>query len=106
MSDDCVDFSVLIGASRTSWDIGQSVSATQLLLTLARALSQLYHNSDDPWLPKFTVRLVSWGGADVNDRGMMEFIEVLLSTATGTNDLPLIQRGTRGIQTTVENSLV
>jgi len=71
-----VDFSVLIGARRTSWATGQSVNGTHLLLTVARALSRLFHNADNLWLPKFTVRLVSWGGADVGDRGMTEFIEV------------------------------
>jgi len=71
-----VDFSVVIGASRTSWDVGRSVNGTTLLLAIARGLSWLFHNSDNTWIPKYTVRLVSWGGADINDRGMSEFIEV------------------------------
>ena len=69
---------MLIGASRTSLDVGKSMNGTSLLLAVARGLSQLFNSSDNLWIPKYTVRLVSWGGADINDRGMMEFIEVLL----------------------------
>jgi len=68
---------VLIGASHASWDVGKAVNGTSLLLAVGRGLSELFHNSDDLWIPKYTVRLVSWGGADINDRGMTEFIEVL-----------------------------
>jgi len=71
-----VDFSVVIGASRTSWDVGRSVNGTRLLLAVARGLSQLFHNADNLWIPKYTVRLVSWGGHDIGDRGMTELIEV------------------------------
>jgi len=74
-----VDFSVLVGASRTSWDVGRSINGTYLLLSIARGLSQLFHDSDNLWIPKYTVRLVSWGGSDVNHRGMTEFIDVSLS---------------------------
>ena len=70
----------MIGASRTSWDVGKSINGTSLLLAVARGLSQLFHNSDNLWIPKYTVRLMSWGGADVNDRGMTEFIEVSLDS--------------------------
>jgi len=69
---------VILGASRTSWDVGESVNGTLLLLSIGRGLSQLFHNADNIWIPKYSVRLVSWGGADINDRGMTEFIEVLL----------------------------
>ena len=69
---------MLIGASRSSWDVGRAVNGTALLLAVGQGLSQLFHNSSNLWIPKYTVRLVSWGGADVNDRGMMEFIEVSL----------------------------
>jgi len=77
----CIDFSVLIGARRTSWDVGRSVNGTHLLLSVARGLSRLFHNADNLWLPKYTVRLVSWGGADVGDRGISEFIEVSCFTS-------------------------
>jgi len=76
-----LDFSLLIGASRTSWEVGKSVNGTHLLLTIARGLSQLFHNSDNLWIPKYTVRLVSWGGADINNWGMAEFVEVTFSAA-------------------------
>ena len=67
---------MLIGASHSSWDVGKSVNGTSLLLAIACGLSRLFHNADNVWIPKYTVRLASWGGDDVNQRGMMEFIEV------------------------------
>lgn len=67
---------VLIGASRNGPDIGDGLNSTVLLLKLAHALSAMLHNKTAEWIPKRTIRLISWGGADVNNMGMVEFLEV------------------------------
>ena len=63
---------VVIGASRN----GHNLNATLNLLRMARGLSRLFHNQTHQWIPKRTIRLVSWGGSDVNNMGMVEFLEV------------------------------
>lgn len=67
---------VIIGASRNGPNPGDGLNGTNLLLKLAHGLSSMFHNKVHEWLPKRTIRLISWGGADVNDMGMVEFLEV------------------------------
>jgi len=68
----------MLGArrSRSSSISRGSINGTGLLLSVARGLSRLFHNADNLWMPKYTVRLVSWGGGDIDDRGITEFIDV------------------------------
>jgi hypothetical protein len=67
---------VVIGASRNGPNPGDGLNGTNLLLKLAQGLSLLSHNKTRGWNPKRTIRLISWGGSDVNDMGMVEFLEV------------------------------
>jgi len=67
---------IVIGASRNGPDAGDGLNGTSILLKLARGLSKMLHNKTHYWIPRRTIRLVSWGGADVNDMGMVEFLEV------------------------------
>ena len=67
---------VIIGASRNGPETGDGLNGTSILLKLARGLSNMLHNKTNEWIPKRTIRLVSWGGADVNDMGIVEFLEV------------------------------
>jgi len=66
----------MLGARRSSSISRGSINGTGLLLSVARGLSRLFHNADNLWMPKYTVRLVSWGGGDIDDRGITEFIDV------------------------------
>ena len=66
----------MLGARRSSSISRGSINGTGLLLSVARGLSRLFHKADNLWMPKYTVRLVSWGGGDIDDRGITEFIDV------------------------------
>lgn len=71
-----IDRYVVIGAPRASL-LGASqdaVISTNLLLQLANALNTAY--SLKKWKPKRGIRIVSWGGADLANIGMLQHIVV------------------------------
>jgi hypothetical protein len=69
---------IVVGASRNGPEAGDGVNGTTILLQLADGLAKMLQNRSDEWLPKRTIRLISWGGADVNNIGMVEYLEVIL----------------------------
>lgn len=55
------------------------MNGTDMLLKLAAGLSGVYRSHAELWVPKRMIRLVSWGGAEVNQMGAVEFVEVHFS---------------------------
>ena len=70
------DHYVIIGASRTSFDISDrgSVVGTALLLALAEQINFLVDR--EAWRPNRTIKLISWASAEFGDVGMIEYLEV------------------------------
>ncbi|ELU01767.1 hypothetical protein CAPTEDRAFT_222201 [Capitella teleta] len=64
---------VMIGANRNSFQQGRGVHGTAALLSLIRALSELY--LDQLWSPKRSILFASWGGGSLGQIGAQEFIE-------------------------------
>lgn len=69
------DYNILIGASRNSFGAGisEGIRGTDALVQISSALSKLFHNKE--WLPRRTIRFISWGGADFGQLGFTEFLE-------------------------------
>lgn len=72
------DFSILVGANRNSFDTGSSggIPGTEVLMRVSSAVSRLFHKEHDSlWIPRRTIRFVSWGGSDFGYLGLTEFLE-------------------------------
>ena len=71
-----LDSYVVIGAPRSSLP-GQpedAVVSTSILIQVARAFRHVHQLHS--WLPRRGVRLVSWGGAELSNIGIVEMIRV------------------------------
>ncbi len=71
-----VDHYVIVGGSRTSFysgDAGASVG-TALLLEFAQELHNLV--TRETWRPNRSIKLVSWGGVEFGNVGMVEYLQV------------------------------
>ena len=70
------DHYVVIGASRTSFDVSDrgSVVGTALLLALAEQINFLVER--EAWRPNRTIKLISSASAEFGDVGMIEYLEV------------------------------